>query len=221
MKTKRSEPTTSEPRRSRGRPPTMSEEDRRRLVVQVGYEQFLEHGYARTTMDGVAEKARISKRSIYDFFESKKDLFGAVVVAHRQSMLALPRPPGDDLARELEAIFGADLSEEAERRRSAFVQMVIAESRSFPELGDVLHRFGYAEAVRLLSEWLEERRREHLLDFDDAGACAELLMLMAFAPRTPPPGAPHPGSRALAREPKPWKEHLRFCIGVFLDGVRR
>jgi AcrR family transcriptional regulator len=34
-------------------------------------------------MDGVAEQARTSKRSIYDFFESKKDLFCAVVVAQR------------------------------------------------------------------------------------------------------------------------------------------
>jgi len=199
----------------------MSEEERRRLVVQVGFEQFLKHGYAKTTMDGVAEKARISKRSIYDFFDSKKDLFAAVVVAHRQTVLALPRPPGKDLAHELEAIFGADLSEQAEHDRSAFVHMVIAESRSIPELADVLHRLGFTEAVRLLCEWLEERRREGRLDFEDAEACAELLMHMALVPRMPPPGPPHPGPPRPPGAARRWNEHLRFCISVFLDGVRR
>lgn len=207
--------------RPRGRPPTMSEEQRRRLIVEVGFGLFLERGYARTTMDDVAEKARISKRSIYDFFQSKKDLFGAVVIAHRQTMLALPRRPGDDLQRELEAIFDANLSEEAESKRSAFVQMVMAESHAFPELGDTLHRFGFEEAVRLLSEWLEQRRAEGLLDFEDAGACAELLMLMAFAPRMPPPPLARSSERGPTREPKRWKDHLRFCIRVFLGGVQR
>jgi AcrR family transcriptional regulator len=161
-----------------------------------------------------------SSSGIYEFFESKKDLFCAVVVAHRQTMLGLPRPPGKDLAQELEAIFGADLSEEAERDRSAFVHMVVAESRSMPELDDVMHRLGFSEAVRLLSEWLDERRREKLLDFEDAVACAEILMHMALAPRMPPPGLAHSGRPPPSGKSKPWKDHLRFCIEVFLHGVR-
>jgi hypothetical protein len=135
-------------------------------------------------------------------------------------MLALPRPPGQNLARELKAIFKADLPEDAERDRSAFVHMVVAESRSIPELDDVTHRLGFSEAVRLLFEWLEECRSEKLLDFEDPAACAEHFMHMATAPRLPRPGPAHFVRRPPSGNSNPWKDRLRFCIGVFLDGVR-
>jgi TetR/AcrR family transcriptional regulator, mexJK operon transcriptional repressor len=40
---------------------------------------FLEHGFARTTMDAVAAQARISKTSLYQAHPSKDALFAAVV----------------------------------------------------------------------------------------------------------------------------------------------
>jgi AcrR family transcriptional regulator len=206
--------------RSRGRPPTMSEQDRRKLVIDAGFEQFLKHGYAGTTMSDVAEKAHISKRSIYELFDSKKDLFVALVVAHRQMMLALPRAGGKDLAHELEEIFGANVSDAAEQRRLAFVQLVIRESSAFPELGEMLHRHGFSESIRLLAQWLYDRRREGRLNFDDPVDCAHLLMHMVFVPRMPPPSdVLPPGRDGLPFDQTRWRKHLRFCIRVFLNGV--
>jgi len=54
---------------------------RRREIMAAAERAFDAHGYATTTMDAVADEAGISKGSIYNYFESKHDLFTQVVVS--------------------------------------------------------------------------------------------------------------------------------------------
>jgi AcrR family transcriptional regulator len=48
---------------------------RREEILVAARECFDAHGYAETTMESVAEKAGLSKGSIYNYFQSKHDLF--------------------------------------------------------------------------------------------------------------------------------------------------
>jgi len=48
---------------------------RRRQILAAALEAFDASGYGATTMDEVAAKAGISKGSIYNYFQSKQDLF--------------------------------------------------------------------------------------------------------------------------------------------------
>ena len=57
--------------------PDMSE--RRRAILAAAQSAFDAAGYAATTIDEVAAKAGISKGSIYNYFQSKHDLFEQVV----------------------------------------------------------------------------------------------------------------------------------------------
>ncbi len=52
--------------------------DRRTEILAAAEEVFNETGYAATTVDAVAERAGISKGSIYNYFESKEALFKQV-----------------------------------------------------------------------------------------------------------------------------------------------
>lgn len=52
--------------------------DRRAEILAAAEEVFNETGYAETTVDAVAERAGISKGSIYNYFESKEALFKQV-----------------------------------------------------------------------------------------------------------------------------------------------
>ncbi|PRW89635.1 TetR family transcriptional regulator [Pseudomonas simiae] len=51
-------------------------------IVDAAGELFVELGFQATTMDKVAQRAKISKLSIYRHFENKEALFSAAIAAH-------------------------------------------------------------------------------------------------------------------------------------------
>lgn len=63
----------------RGRP---ANEALSQTIVNAAGELFVELGFQATTMDKVAQRAKISKLSIYRHFENKEALFSAAIAAH-------------------------------------------------------------------------------------------------------------------------------------------
>jgi len=54
--------------------------DRKRdAIVQAAIAEFREHGFAGTSMDRVAAVAEVSKRTVYNHFPSKEELFEAIL----------------------------------------------------------------------------------------------------------------------------------------------
>ncbi len=51
---------------------------KRAAVIEAATEEFLTHGFGGTSMDRIAETAGVSKRTVYDHFPSKEDLFRAI-----------------------------------------------------------------------------------------------------------------------------------------------
>jgi AcrR family transcriptional regulator len=49
------------------------------LILSAALEAFLEDGYVGTTMDGIAEKAGVARRTVYNQFGSKASLLIAVI----------------------------------------------------------------------------------------------------------------------------------------------
>ena len=52
---------------------------KRESIIDAAIRAFQEDGFDNTSMDRIAEVAGASKRTVYNHFESKEDLFGAVV----------------------------------------------------------------------------------------------------------------------------------------------
>ena len=52
---------------------------KRAAVVEAATEEFLLRGFSGTSMDRIAKVANVSKRTVYDHFASKDDLFQAIV----------------------------------------------------------------------------------------------------------------------------------------------
>ncbi|PXX49830.1 transcriptional regulator, TetR family [Pseudomonas sp. LAMO17WK12:I10] len=65
----------------RGRP---ANEALGQTIVDAAGKLFVELGFQATTMDKVAQRAKISKLSIYRHFENKEALFSAAIAAHCQ-----------------------------------------------------------------------------------------------------------------------------------------
>ncbi|TCQ98176.1 TetR family transcriptional regulator [Neorhizobium sp. JUb45] len=190
-----------------------SDEERRKTIVDEARRTFIELGYRGTTTGIVATRCRISKQTIYRVFVSKTDLFLAVVGEHRQMMLALPRPVGEDRppADVLEEIFMIDIDEAAEQEREAFISFVIQESAHVPELTDILRREGIDQSRRMLADWLDRQVADRKLALDDTMSGARMLMDLLFGGMGP---ASHDWENRNDR-----RRHLRRCIDLFVRGA--
>ncbi|MGO4436282.1 TetR/AcrR family transcriptional regulator [Rhizobium sp. RAF56] len=204
--------------RPRGRPKTVSDEQRRAQIMAEARTTFHELGYGGTTMDLVAARCKLSKQTLYKLFPSKADLFMAIIDAHRATMLRLPRDPDEHLplAQTLEDIFMLDIGEEEERDREALIHLFVRESQAVPEIGILLTTHAIQQSRQLLADWLELQKAQGRIELADTSGGARMLMNMIFGAMTSLPGCPSDWPDREARN-----RHLRQCIEIFLAGVRR
>ncbi len=66
-------------KRSRGRPPTRTDDETRHLIAEAARHEFMAHGYAGASIDNVAKAAGVSKKTLYRLIPAKADLFKASV----------------------------------------------------------------------------------------------------------------------------------------------
>jgi AcrR family transcriptional regulator len=127
-------------------------------IVQAAFDVFAEKGFAAAKLDEIAARAGISKGALYLYFETKEDIFRAVVretvvpnigmVEEALSQAIIPFP---DLLRLLFTRL-ADLVETS--RLGAVAKLVIGESRNFPELARVWHDEVVSRALAALTKAL-------------------------------------------------------------------
>ncbi len=112
--------------------------DRKRAaILEAAYQCFRKEGFHDTTMDRVAERAGVSKRTVYNHFPSKDVLFD-VVIANGWSRLApLAEQPPDrntTVEKRLTALARRRIDVIVEPGIIALFRMVLAESVRAPEL---------------------------------------------------------------------------------------
>lgn len=132
-------------------PSPQKTEATRAAIVDAAYADFLERGYARSTMLGVAQRAGLSKVTLFRYFESKEALFDAVVQQHIASAAFtmqhnMPAPGelvGDFLQRTLVPVM-----ERLEKSgRAATARFVVAEGLEFPQLAQMYVRHAHLPLV--------------------------------------------------------------------------
>lgn len=200
--------------RTRGRPKQRPDSEERQRILTIARELFLDVGYAGTTMDAVASRCGISKKTLYRLFPAKTDLFKAMVADHRRTMLALPRPDdGLPMAEALAAIFRLDIDDTENRERLAFIRLALADADRYPEIGEAIALEGAQAALRLLAQWLAVQQARGALRPFPPEAAARMLMDMVFSVMV----KRYPGDALMTSEQR--VGHARRCIEVFLDGM--
>jgi AcrR family transcriptional regulator len=118
-------------------------------ILQAGFEEFAERGYAATRLDDVGERVSLTKGAIYLYFRDKEELFRAVVRSVIQPALQLVRDaarsfdgPTEELLRRLLMTFYREIARD--RRRSKLLRVLVAEGPNFPELTE----FYYSEVIQ-------------------------------------------------------------------------
>lgn len=112
-------------------------QDRRDMIVSVAQRYFLEHGYAATTMSGIAAALGGSKGTLWTYFRSKEELFAAALAdkadryrAELSQLLDPSVPLPSALERACMSLFKQITSPEV----IAIHRLVIAEGSRFPQL---------------------------------------------------------------------------------------
>ncbi len=128
-------------------------------IVQAALEVFAEKGFAAARLDEIAKRAGISKGALYLYFETKEDIFRAVVreavvpnIDVVEGMLAHATLPFPDLLR---LAVGRIVAMAGSSRIGAVAKLVIGESRNFPELARVWHDEVISRALGALTGVLE------------------------------------------------------------------
>jgi TetR/AcrR family transcriptional repressor of mexJK operon len=149
----------SDRKRRRGRP--KSEAKHREILAAAG-ESFLEHGLEGTSMDLIAERAGVSKQTVYSHFNSKTELFQAVI-RHKcdQHRLAsdLPDAEGMSLSEGLYEITRRYLDLALDPAVIAMHRQVAAQSRSSSEMARLFVAAGPAPTIRTVAEFLRSHQR--------------------------------------------------------------
>lgn len=176
--------TSTKPARGSG-PATRGRVYRRKTdeVLNAAEQAFLESGYANTSMDAIAERAGVSKRTVYSNFGSKEDLFAEVI--RRRCAIVVPQPVDEALTRDRdpEDVL-IDLSTEFltnvyARPQIQLYQTVVAESRTFPQIGQIMFEGPILRSQEVFDQYLREQVRLGRLTFPDLDlAAAQLIALL-------------------------------------------
>jgi AcrR family transcriptional regulator len=202
-----------------GRPSREAAEQLHDRILDIATDLFLTEGYGATSIEAVARRARISKRTFYHRFDDKAALFGAVM--HR--LILRMRPPGDTphfeggtaeeiLRRLAQLILRAALSPAA----LALYRVIVAEATRFPELALVLNKEGARqEALNGIAALLQREMREGRLSVPNPLFAAEQFLQMVVA--APQRRALGLGTPMTSNELDAWP---RDAVNLFLHGCR-
>jgi AcrR family transcriptional regulator len=60
------------------------QDDTRRRIIDAAYECIWRSGFARTSVDSIAARAGVTKRTLYGYFRSKDDLLAEVLLRYNE-----------------------------------------------------------------------------------------------------------------------------------------
>ena len=149
--------------------------ERRALIMDKGEEVFLEEGFQGASMAEIAARAGCSKGTLYNYFESKDELFLACVARHceglQEEMLSLARSGGDvrqtltDIGRSYVQFVSSD---HIVRR----FRMIAAEGERTPQITRAFYAMGPGRGVETLTAYIASAMDAGALRQSDAARAA-------------------------------------------------
>ena len=125
--------------------PTTSQRQRRKdarplELLDAALELFVEKGFAAARAEEVAQRAGVSKGTLYLYYPSKEELFKAVIVRNLTSRIAATAQQvqawDGEMATLLESLLVQWWQETYASPASGVFKILIAEMRNFPEIAE-------------------------------------------------------------------------------------
>ena len=148
-------------------------------LLNAATEVFLEKGFAASSVDEIAERARASKVTFYHHFGNKEKLFEAIVMRLNATMfqgfsdaLEADLPMEQALRRFMKQMAEMLYTDQAVK----LVRVLHAEAARFPVLAEIFDKAGPQRAHALLAEYFKVQiRKGHMLRVDPLTAADHLI----------------------------------------------
>jgi TetR/AcrR family transcriptional regulator, mexJK operon transcriptional repressor len=205
---------------ARGGRPSRAEALRlRERILAAARELFLAEGYGLTSIEAVAKRAAVSKRTFYDRFDDKAALFAAVVHGIMEDIRPPPEVPlieGATLEQILFRIAMFILRAGLKPQAVALHRLVNAEAARFPELVRAVAGDGImVEATDLIGGLLDrEFGASRLARENREFAATQFIFMVLSVPQRRAMGYGEPMSES---ELEGWAAKV---VDLFLGGCR-
>ena len=160
-------------------------------LLDAALDLFVEKGFAATRVEEVAARAGVSKGTLFLYFQSKEDLFKAVVrknIAGRFAEWELEFESYEGTSSELvHHCFETWWKRVGSTKAAGLGKLMLSEANNFPEIADFYRREVIEPGHRLIRRILQrgmDRSELRPLDLDHAVYCvlAPLLFLTVSQP---------------------------------------
>jgi AcrR family transcriptional regulator len=84
---------------------TTADNEEKEKILSFAREIFLKEGFYKTTMDEIAAKLHVSKKTIYKYFSSKEELVRDVITTHMQSVIKKIKGSINNQSNAVEKLF--------------------------------------------------------------------------------------------------------------------
>jgi len=203
----------------RGRPKQLSDTEREEIILDAMERVLVARGLKGASMAAIARAAGMSKRTLYEVFNSRDELFEACVRRIRASIFRPLSAEDADrpVAERLHRILMPDARHAADETPIAVLRGIMAEAPAHPDLARRFMKEGPEEARRLVARELDRAVARGEVDIADTALGADLLCGMAYV-------SPIDRLVAIDRPPPSTAEidrRLTAAIQLFLYGVAR
>ena len=190
--------------------PQIAEDNvKRRQIIEGARTAFLEQGFDAASMNDIARSARVSKGTLYVYFQNKEQLFQAICSEECQSQAeGLFNFDADDSDVETTLIrIGTDfVTLVCHPEKASSARTIIAIAERMPEIGRTYYETGPARGITLLSDYLKNKVQQGILAIDDCEVVAAQLIEALLAPLF------KPILFNFGKPPTP--ERIRYVVGI-------
>ncbi|MFY1667564.1 TetR/AcrR family transcriptional regulator [Pseudomonas sp. Pseu.R1] len=165
--------------------PTRLTDRKRESIVQAAIAEFRDNGFEVTSMDRIAARAEVSKRTVYNHFPSKEELFSEMLQRLWASAAAQPDAayrPGVPLRDQLRELLNAKMSTLGDSNFIDLARVAIGATIHSPERAQVwVNRLNQREET--FTVWVRGAQQDGRLKAVEPGFAASQIhaLLKAFA----------------------------------------
>ena len=160
----------------------------RALIMGAAARVFLQRGFPGTSVDDIAAEAGVSKRTVYNVFDDKEQLFRAIIgeaiaTAERFSQdFAATTAEADDVEAALTSLARELAVSVLSGRVVPLRRLLIGEASRFPEFAAEYYERAPGRVMAAVATALRTLDERGLLRIDDADLAAEHFAFLAIGP---------------------------------------
>jgi TetR/AcrR family transcriptional repressor of mexJK operon len=209
---------TSTMRRGAGRPTTEQAEARHEELLDAALEEFLEHGFELTTIEMIAARINMTKRTVYARYADKASLFHAAVQRAIERQIVpqhvLEGFDQGDLAATLESVARLRIGQVMTPNGLRLQRIINTESYRFPGIFTDNFEQSAKPVLDFVAGVLDRAIAAGQIALTDSGFAASAFMSMVVGGQV----------RAIVNGRVPTRAELdrkvNFTVRLLLDGLR-